>query len=210
MRLDTTDFILLLGLFVILSPGLILTIPGLSQTNIDNKGVAYLASSGTVQDCSASTTTEDECKKPAGVLATGYTNGLAIFIHTLIFAALLYLLPGFIGLAPFNTTTVIIFAGLFALLSPGLILTLPPLSPSQCGESNNNIADTFNGSLRFCQGTAGTDRGIPVGTKFTNALYPNCYKCQSWWVSGSTGVVPILVHAVVFGLLVWIISRYYL
>jgi len=206
MKLDTADIVLLLGLFIILSPGLILTIPGLSQSNIDNKGVSYL-NGATVTPCSASTTTESECKKPTNILASGYTSGLAVFIHTLVFAALLWILPPFIGLAPFNAMTVVAFAILFALLSPGLILTLPPNSPSTCGEGNNNIADDIGGgTYKYCAGT----NGLPSNTVFTSAQYPHCYKCQSWWVSGSTNIVPILVHAVVFGILVWALSRFYL
>jgi len=209
MLLDTADYVFLIALFVILSPGLILTIPGLSQSNIENKGVAYLDGSNNVVFCDSTSTAESECKKPTNVIASTYTSGLAIFIHALVFAALVYLLPQFLGLRPYNAITVIGLALLFALLSPGLILTLPPLSPDGCGEGNYNIADEDPdnpGNNLYCAGTNGFN---PNSTVYTSALYPNCFKCQSWWVSGSTGFVPIIVHAVVFAVLTWLLAKYY-
>lgn len=210
MKLDSTALAILIGLFIILSPGLILTIPGLSQSNITDKGVSYGLTPVTL--CTASSTAESQCKKPTQVLTSGYTSVTAVLVHTLVFAVLLYILPPALGLRQPSAQAVIGAAVLFLLLSPGLILTLPPLTAGNCGYNNQNIADDSGGGvLKYCYADAGTGAdAFPPGQQFTSATTPNCQKCTSWWASGYTGFLPIVVHAAVFGLLAYIAALYLL
>ena len=196
--MDTTYLATLIGLFVILSPGLLLTIPVLSQTDITDKGIAYDAS-GTVTFCTGSTTTEAECKKPTDVLGSGYTSPAAVLVHALVFAAAVYLVPSYVGLRQLNQNAVLILAALFVALSPGLLLTLPALSKTNCGTGQKNVADDMGANNEFCN----------TITTITESTAPKCNKCTSIWMSGFTDVLPVVVHAVVFGVVVYYVSQRY-
>jgi len=199
MILDTTYLATLVGLFVILSPGLLLTIPPLSLDEITKKGVSYEdGSGGAAEACTSVTGTgvEAECKKAHDLFASGYTSQVAVLLHALVFAAALYFLPQNIGLRTFDNTSILVMAGLFAVLSPGLLLTLPSLSKTDCGVGKKNIADDGE----FCDA---------IDT-ITEAAAPNCKKCTSVFASGHTGVVPVIVHGLVFGTVAYYVARNYL
>jgi hypothetical protein len=104
-----------------------------------------------------------------------------------------------VGLPSPDATAVFVYTALFALLSPGLLLTLPALSPTDCGADGKHIFDEFEGDDTFCDA---------IGT--INDDTPKCKKCTSWNTSGFTGVVPVLVHSLVFGSAAYFISKSYL
>ena len=198
MILDTTYLAMLVGLFVILSPGLLLTLPQLSLDEMTKKGVSYDSGSGTAVACTNITTApvEPECKKAHDLFASGYTSQVAVLVHALVFAAALYFLPQNVGLRTFDNTSILVMAGLFALLSPGLLLTLPALSKEECGMGKKNIADDGE----FCE----------VIDPITQAAAPNCKKCTGVFASGHTGVLPVVVHGLVFGTAAYFVARNYL
>lgn len=194
--MDTTYLATLIGLFVILSPGLLLTLPALGQTEITDKGISWQNTS-TVDACLAANSSEPECKKPTDVLVSGYTTTAAVLVHALVFAAAVYLVPSFVGLRQLNQNAVLVLTALFVALSPGLLLTLPPLSKTSCGAGHKNVAD--GDPLEFCNDIA----------TITEAATPKCHKCTSIWMSGFTDVSAVLVHAVVFGVVVYYVSQRY-
>jgi hypothetical protein len=200
IQLDTAYLAFIIILFIILSPGLILTIPGLSDGGITNMGVAF--GSGPAVACpDATPPVEANCKKPTQILASGYTHILAIFIHAAVFAVILYFLPMWLGLGRLDINAILVLTALFVLLSPGLLLTLPPLSKNQCGEGNQNVAESTGTEIgNYCDAI----------TTITSSNTPNCAKCTSWWTSNQTGFVPILVHALVFGILAYYIALTFL
>jgi len=202
MYLTTSTLAILIGLFVILSPGLLLTIPGLSQTTIEDLGVAYPSGPSDVAFCSSSTTAEDNCNKPTNIFVSGYTSVVSVLVHTIVFAAILYFLIPVLNQPAFSGTQILVFSLLFGLLAPGLLLTIPALSASDCGQNGKHIADAFSGP-QLCSGPLGSANG----TTFVSANYPNCAKCTSWFNSGETNFLPIVIHAIVFGVLVWYIGN---
>lgn len=204
---------LLLGLFIILSPGLILTVPGRSQTDATAIGVGYLnGSAATFCSTSPNTFTEPECAKATSAWTSGYTWLGAVLVHAVIFMAVLQWLPVLakvFGLdMPMVPFLYLVFLGLlFVALSPGVLLTLPPLSAGQCGEGTLNIMDnppTSPANPKFC---AGATDGFAPGTSFTTD-YPNCRRCTSVALSQSTTWVAIVVHSIVFVLIAWLAGRY--
>ena len=204
---------LILGLFIILSPGLILTLPGRSQSEAVNIGVGYLdGSAATFCSTSPDTFTEPECAKATSAWTSGYTWVGSVVVHALIFMAILQWIPiiaNWFGIemkmVPFFY---LVFLGLlFVALSPGVLLTLPPLTAGQCGEGTLNIMDnppTSPANPKFC---AGATDGFAPGTSFTSD-YPNCRRCTSVWLSQSTTWISIVVHSIVYVLLAWLVGRY--
>jgi len=197
MRLDTTYLLTLVGLFVILSPGLLLTLPPLSQKATNAKGVSYEGEGVTV--CPANNDVEFKaqahCTKATDIFVSGYTDIPAVFVHAVVFAALLYYLPKQMGLKALSTQALVALVALFVLLSPGLLLTLPALTKTECGENNKNVSDNDDGTQRYCDA---------ITLPFTSAAYPKCHKCTSFWISGFTSVPAVLVHGVVFGALTYV------
>lgn len=193
MILDSTYIATLIGLFIILSPGLLLTLPTLSLDDLTKKGISYL-DSGDATQCVAF---DDgaSCQKAHDFWASGYTTTAAVIVHALVFGVVLYMVPQYVGLRSFDTTTIAAFSVLFAVLSPGLILTLPGLSKIDCGEGHKNVAD----GTSFCDAIA----------NITTAE-PKCHTCTSWFASGHTNVVPVVVHSLVFGALAFFIAKNYL
>lgn len=194
MKLTTDVLVLIIGLFVILSPGLILTIPGLSQTDITNKGVATDFTSGASGDyCDSANATDDACKRPTKVLTSGFTSVVAVLVHTVVFAAALYFLPAAVGIGALKPQAILALAALFAVLSPGLLLTLPHLSKDDCGALS--IGQGTDGSVTQCSAVSGApDAG------------GNCEKCQAYWMSGFTSVPAVFVHAIVYGVVAYFVA----
>lgn len=205
--LPLNAFVILLGLFVLLSPGLLLTIPGLSIGQAQDLGVAYLNEPSTVVFCDPSTVAQSECKKPSDVFVSGYTYWIAVLVHTVVFAAVLYFLIPALNIPAFSGQAIVVFSLLFGVLAPGLIFTLPGLTAAECGQTGKRIADVNPAATTttlYCEGL----NGFAPGTSFNSTNYPNCAKCTSWVFSGQTNLLPILVHAVVFGILVYYIAQY--
>lgn len=206
MYLPTSTLAILIGLFVILSPGLLLTIPGLSQTTIEDIGVAFVSgptTTGAVTFCSSTSTSESECNKPTDIFVSGYTSVVSVLVHTIVFAAILYFLLPVLNQPSMSGTQILVFSLLFGLLAPGLLLTIPALSASDCGQNGKHIADVSGPANFYCSGPL----GFPNGRSFPSSSYPNCSKCTSWFNSGETNFLPVIIHAIVFGLLVYYIGN---
>lgn len=192
MKLNANAFALIAGLFVILSPGLILTLPPLSKDQINTIGVSHGAA-GAAVTCSATLTyTDDSCKKAERFFVSGYTSLLAIVVHALVYALLLNFVPEMVGLKAFGFNAIAVLSVLFLLLSPGLILTLPALTKIDCGINQKNIADAGD----YCD-------AVTVSTST-----PNCEKCTRVWNSGFTSLPAVLVHTLVFGGVAWFTLAY--
>jgi hypothetical protein len=189
----------IVGLFIVLSPGLLLTLPALTKTQGAEKGYSY---GGTEDDpaglCSSSTAwvDQDDCKKHLGIWTSNETTGTAVAVHTIVFAVALLMIQKQYDLGSYlSTSAVFVLSGLFALLSPGLIVTLPSLSKNECGFTGRKVAD----GDEYCNAI----------TTITEAAHPNCFKCTSLWGSGFTSPVAIIVHGILFGLLAaWLTNNY--
>ena len=96
---------------------------------------------------------------PQLVFQSGLTTRLAVMIHALVFIILYSLIARLLNIV-LTKTDLIVTAILFILLSPGMLLTLPP-----------------------------TSEGI--------------------FVSGQTGVAPVMFHALVFSVLFALIRKQY-
>lgn len=213
MLLNTTYLAILIGTFVLLSPGFLLTLPALTQTNINNLGVGY-NNEDTNPDgailCSSTTTAQAECKKPTEVWVSGYTSVVAALVHALVFALVLYALPTIIRGRGFSLPQIAVLSGLFLALSPGVLLTLPPLSRTDCGKGEKNIADVSGVAVggvtpyKFC---AGTESGFDSTVVF-DTTKPNCKKCVSPWMSNQTNPLPVIVHSLVFAAGAYAITQY--
>ena len=192
MKLNANYLALIAGLFVILSPGLLLTLPALTKENVNTIGVSYGAAGAATACPSSGDYTEagkEHCADAVKVFVSGYTSVLAIVIHTLVFAVLINYLPQIVGLKGFSFNAVAVLSILFLLLSPGLLLTLPALGKVECGENHRNIAD----GVDYCN---------------VDDTGDNCKKCASVWNSGFTSLPAVLVHAIVFGGVSWFALMY--
>lgn len=189
MKLNANYLALIAGLFVLLSPGLLLTLPALSKDNVASLGVAHDAG---VQCGTGDYTGYTNCENAIRIFTSGYTSLLAIVVHTLVFAVLINYLPEVVGLKAFSFNAVAVLSVLFLLLSPGLILTLPALGKVECGENQKNIAD----GGAYCDAITIDD------------TTPHCKKCTRVWNSGFTSLPAVLVHAVVFGGASWFALSY--
>lgn len=198
-------FLVVIGLFVLLSPGLVLTIPGLAQSTIEDLGVAFTSGASTVTYCDPTTTAQTNCKKPTNIFASGYTSSIAVLVHTIVFAAVLYFLIPAVGFEALSGTRILALSVIFGLLQPGLLLTLPALSAADCGQTGKHIADSNASGVEFyCEGL----NGFAPGTTFTSTAFPNCTKCTSWFNSGQSTLLPVLVHSIVYGLLIYWLAQY--
>lgn len=199
MILDTTYLATLIGLFVILSPGLLLTLPALSLGDIQSKGISTGAA-GSATLC-ASVATGANCIKAHDVWASGYTSHAAVLVHSLVFALVLYMLPQYVGLRTFDNSSILTMTALFAVLSPGLLLTLPALTKVDCGIDGKKVAEADGANQNeYCDAIA------PI----TSAAAPKCNQCTSWFGSNHTAVVPVLVHSLVFGTAAYFVAKNYL
>lgn len=206
MKVSLQLTVLLFGLFVLLSPGMVLTLPSLTLDNIESLGVGYMnGSPGAATFCSSGTTAEPECNKPTKIVAsTLYTSISAVLVHTLVFLIVFLVLSNTKLFSQDNRPNIVLilwYCLLFVFLSPGLFLTVPALSASACGQNGKNIMDyepsVSPANPKFC---AGSYDSFAPGTVF-NDNYPNCQKCTGWIASGQTNVVPVLVHAAIFSVL---------
>jgi hypothetical protein len=193
MKLNANYLALIAGLFVILSPGLLLTLPPLTKDNATTIGVSYGAAGAAASCTTGDYATETQCSDATRFFVSGYTSVLAIVIHTLVFAVLVNYLPEMVGLKSFSFNAVAVLSVLFLLLSPGLVLTLPALGKVECGINHKNIADGTD----FCDAITTID-----------STTPNCKKCTSFWNSGFTSLPATLVHAIVFGGVSWFALSY--
>lgn len=194
--LDSTALATLVGLFIILSPGFLLTLPTLGDSDLTDLGVGF-GDAPTITTC-AGNRVNAVCTKAVSVWTSGYTTVIAVVVHSLVFAALLYYLPQVSGLSlpSFDVQTCLIFALLFGLLSPGLLLTLPPLSLTECGKGT--------GKKNIFDGTAYCNTKTAPLVKATD---PKCYECTQFWMSGQTALVPVLVHGLVFGAVAYYVAQ---
>lgn len=173
------------GLFVLLSPGFLLTLPALSLTDIINLGISHRNSGGSASLC-ADTTTHKECKDAAKVFRSGYTSVNAALVHTVVFAGLLFAFSHF--MFQVSAQTIGIYSLLFLLLSPGIFVNIPTVSLETCG-TDKNVAD---GSVFCTAASTGTD----------------CKQCNKFWMSKFTSDTGILVHAIVFGVIVHFTEKF--
>jgi len=196
--MNMSYLITLVGLFVILSPGLLLTLPGLSQKEINSKGISSgAAGSATVCPATTSLTGLTNCLEATAWWASMETSYMAVGIHAVVFYLAVYTAQmQFPQNGTYSATSMMLLAGLFAVLSPGVLLTLPALSLDDCGLNNHNVAD----GARYCDSTYWD----------TNALQANCKKCSGIVNSGFTSPVSIVVHSAVFGAVVYFLGSQYL
>jgi len=199
--LDTNLLIFLLGLFIILSPGLILTLPGLGASEIYHMGIAY--------DGDEDGNADEYCaQSPSGPVETGpsgaqcviaqrivtskYTSMVAILVHAVVFGLLVMLLPQTVGLGKLSNKQIFSYALAFVLLSPGFLLTLPALTADECGMGSDghgrHIADASGAVLEYCDAP-------------DHVAGPLCKKCESVWNSNQTSAVAVVVHSILFAVI---------
>ena len=196
--------LLLISLFIVLSPGFLLNIPHISASDALDQGISYENSGPHL--CSSATAwldlTKPECKKAEGVFTSGYTSHTDVLLHSVLFSIVLAFLPEMLKMRKLSMKWNICFTVLFLLLSPGFLLTLPALNITDCGAGHKNIAapDANNSStLTFCDAMTGA---------FTKN--DACDKCNNIWMSGMTGPAAVLVHSIVFGTACYAFGTYWL
>jgi hypothetical protein len=228
-EIDISSLFIVVGLFVILSPGFLLTLPALSPSEGLAKGISYTpdtyadaslntaptaCSSGTAwvtADLNAGvvdTTHHGECRKAKSFFVSGYMSTVSALVHAVVFAAVLYFLPTYFGQRNPAAKTVVMLSALFLLLTPGLLLTLPALSRADCGLGGKSVAS----SAKFCGVNQNKYTGGGAGTAIwsvSDAFGSGdaCDKCTSIWMSGHTGILPVFIHAVVFGSAAYIAAK---
>ena len=173
-------FIGLVLLFIVFSPGMVLTLPSLNPQEAVDRGISY-GTDGSTHSCITSghwTTLDlsDNCSRARSLFFSGQTSNRAIFIHSII----VYIIMKFI----FHSSEPIKISVLFLLLSPGLILTLPALSASRC--ASKGVAE--NG--HYC------NKAIVE----TSA----CKMCQSITSSYSTDYWRVIIHSLIFALILYL------
>jgi hypothetical protein len=178
---------LVLGLFVLLIPGIFLTLPALGLSDLATKGISYSVAGTHVPGAAAIScisTAPAQCKKAASVWRSGQTTTTAALVHTVVFATALYFLAPLLAISV-SYGTLAVSAVLFFVLSPGILLNLPKLSMSQC--ASRDVANAGE----FC------DTGA-VG---------KCATCNSFWRSGFTEEWDVLVHGILLGAIVYVVSN---
>lgn len=181
----------LVGLFILLSPGFFLTLPSLSVSDLTHQGVSFGSNPTATTFCSANTKTEPNCKKAMSVWRSGYTTLLAGVVHTVVFGALLYAASRTI-LPAMSYQSIGIYSGIFFALTPGMIINVPTLGLNSCG-SDKKISDDNGANNGYCSDT--------------RASLTNCDRCNRFFMSHFTSDVDVLVHAVVFGAVVYYLSQ---
>ena len=188
---------LVVGLFVVLSPGLLHTIPTWSLADVGGTQTTGLGVSYGGNYYCSTTHTGDVCVKATSLFTSGFTSPTAVLVHAVVFAAVLYVLPTYVNMGSLSTSSILTLTALFAALSPGLLLTLPAVSVADC--ATKGVHDGSDGNtLTGCTGT-------PV-----KATAPHCYACHEMWMSGFTSTPAVLVHGVVFGAVVYFLATRYL
>jgi hypothetical protein len=162
--------IMILG-FIILSPGVFLTIPPLSQSQAVKKGLSYL-DTGLASSCIDMGQWNLECLKYKKVFFSGQTSQFSVYFHTIIFFLYLTLFK-----ISFNER--LYFSILFLILSPGMFLSLPGMTKEDCAR-----AGVAEGRL-FCDAVI-----QPLAA---------CRNCQSILMSDFTSWQQVIVHATLFG-----------
>ena len=177
---DLTSLVILTSLFLLLSPGIVLTLPPVSKTQCTNFGVA---------DCSTpgGGAYSVDCNKCTSAWASGYTWRWAMLLHTIVFGFVGYLL--LLAADPVLLTTrtqtfgILVYATLlFFLLSPGNIFSFWPNSKNYC---KNVLA------ISDCDVDG-----------------PYCNKCTSFMVSQFTSVSSMFFNALVFVGVLLLTTRY--
>lgn len=210
-RFTPQNLVYLATLFVLLSPGLLLTLPPLTPSEVNQKGIAKPGTGDAAVFCSSTTgtdyTTETNCKKAANLFMSGQTSPLSAVVHAAVFGAAVVMLPSVVSsVKPFTSQQVLAFAALFFVLSPGVLLTLPALTKQQCGV-DKKVADftttlangAYTAAPKFCDSITTLDAG-----------HGNCTKCTSVFSSRFTNALPVAVHAAVFGALLYVLGPAYL
>ena len=194
MSIKMEYLILCVGLFVVLSPGLFLTIPPLQNRDAIALGVSW-DDSGSATLCANTNfsggSKKDSCAAATRLWRSEFTTFTAVVIHAIVYAILLQICARYLGLPKVRTDEMVYLAALFVILTPGLFLTLPRLTKEICGkngasDNGRHIADDGN----FCE---------DIGT--INSTTPNCQKCTSVFFSQSTQPISVLVHAVLLGVI---------
>jgi len=199
----TTSFLLtVVGLFVVLSPGLLLTLPPLSETDVQKKGISFGGTKDTAGTVCTPGSSNPICLNAKSVWASMQTGIFPVLVHAVVFYLTLYMVQKqFPQNGYLSMKSLVILSVLFAVLSPGLLITLPALSKSDCGFNNQNVTATDGATTRFyCNATAFD----------TGALGAECKKCTSTFASGFSSPLAIIVHSVVFGVLVYFLGSQYL
>lgn len=188
---------------MLLSPGLVLTLPPLGAADGIRQGVSYRAATSTaVSHCTTAdfaSTGPEICAKTVSIVNSVNTTIGASVVHSLVFAVLLYYVAPLVGLMRLNQNDLVKMAVLFFVLTPGVLVTLPALGADECGKLG--IADTAGGALRTCE-TLMDDL-----VTFSAANTPKCHKCMSAWNSGFTGYLPISVHAALFFAILYMYTK---
>lgn len=188
----------LIGLFIVLSPGLLLSIPALSDTEVASRGIAS-GTTNTGGTLCAANSTNAACTKATSIWNSMQTSVPAAAVHAIVFAAVVWVfqsqMPQYGSLSVQN---ILLVAIVFGVLSPGVLLTLPSLSQKECGLGNRNVSETgAAGSREFCDA---------ITDPLTKADHPNCYKCTKFWNSEFSSPLAIIVHSIVFGVVIYWLS----
>lgn len=160
-------------MFIALSPGLILTLPSLSPAEAVERGISF-QNTGSVDSCISVgqwIPEQQTCNKAKSIMFSGQTKSLACLVHGAVFYIILKLI--------FRMRHKLKIAVLFIMLCPGLLLTLPNLSKSDCA----SLGTAENGE--FCDEIVGPSASA-------------CSQCTKIIFSKSTNIKPIIVHALLF------------
>ena len=162
--------VLLYILFCLLSPGLLL-LPPLSPYEAVQRGLSYGSSP---VSCIDQGLWAPECSN--GIFMQFRTTSRAVTVHTILF---------YFFLRIFEINNAFNLSVWFLLLSPGLLLTFPPLTKANCADTAENG--------QYC----------PEVTSPGSA----CLQCQSWFLSKSTSFSRILIHGLVYCTIVYLTSN---
>lgn len=163
-------WILFLG-FIVLSPGVILTLPRISPSQAVKKGLSYL-NNDLATSCIDSGQWANECSKFKRVFFSGQTSQTSVYVHTIVYFLLTLCMHNL------SMTNRLYFSILFLILSPGMFLSLPGMTKHDC--AYNGVAEgTF-----FCDAVA-----TPLAA---------CKNCQSWIMSDFTSWQQVIIHSLLF------------
>ena len=172
-------WILFLG-FIVLSPGVILTIPNISPAQAVKKGLSYL-NNDLATSCIDSGQWAVECAKYKRIFFSGQTSQISVYAHTIVFFLFTLCLPDV------SMTNRLYFTIAFLILSPGMFLSIPGMTKQDCAAN-----------------------GVAEGTFFCDAVVTPlaaCKNCQSWIMSDFTSWQQVVVHSLVFVFLCFTIEK---
>ena len=170
--------ILILG-FIILSPGVILTLPPINQNQAVKKGLSYL-DTGLAASCIDMGLWRQECSNFKRIFFSGQTSQTSVYLHTLVFFL-------YISLFKISFNAKLYFSIIFLILCPGMFISLPGMTKEDC--ARNRVAE----GTQFCD--------------VISAPLAACKNCESILMSDFTSWQQVMVHSVVFGLSCFIIIK---